>query len=946
MGIQAMDSAADGLPTGLRGVTLLSHYVVGTPLSEGGMGLVYMAKDTDLGVDVVVKVPHRRLLGEPGFRDRFEREIQGLIGLQHPHVVRILARGEHAGIPFFVLQFLAGGSLARRLKDAPQGPGDAARWLPTIAAALDFVHARGIVHRDVKPSNILFDEFDHVYLSDFGIAKTLSVQQSQLTSTGLAIGSPYYMAPEQGMGRDVAGPADQYALAATLYEALSGRPPFDSGTPMEILLKKEMQAPQRLDQVAKNVHPLAAAVVMRGLSQDPRHRFPTCSAFASAFVSASHDGAPEAVSIAPHPPPAASGAPAPGLHGHPRARGPGRQTTRHAAPGSPKDLEAPVGAPDRLGRRTPARALRRPWLSTIGGALILLGAGLWGLKAFELQERASVVQARGERPEALAALFPREGVVSFVGIPNLTRLYLSSQQTIEAMADRMPASLERELREGPDQFAADMFGVPIEGPQDLEHFGLGIGGAGVVILHMGQRILAFRCSQPERYLRAFAAEMERSEGRSDIYERRELQGCSVLAPRYPRAWVPTVVSKGDAMAVVASGGSNDEALEALLDAWSDPIRSLADDSRCRRELDRLRDLPLALCYVNMDEVDDRDARELGLVTVMASVGHDGQAATFEASATLRPGLRLPQYLSPVRHPLLPSVLPEDQMIGLEGAVDWGALVDWWSERSSTADEFRRWVLREAQVDLHPDLIEALSGTIALMVSETGHTRLARDQQSWLRRGLREVPGLGGFPGKVPGAKLAIGLEPRRGGVRAVKRVFEALANEASEVQVRRLRELGEGAWTQRLDLPGDSDEVVPLTVEGTEAFVAVSFEGMGAVEASGLGGTEVMDDPGVLRIVARPRAVAAWLASDARDDDRVRALLGALDPYDALDLVVRRVGERLEARCRLGTAARPGLVARAALGLGGAQWILIGLLFMTGLGWIVLAWRRAARHAR
>jgi hypothetical protein len=262
----------------------LGVYRVERELANGGMGAVYLATDTTLGRKVVVKVPHVRFLAEPEFRTRFAREIAELVRLEHPHVVRILARGVHDEVPYFVLQHLAGGSLEDRLERGPQTPEAVLAWLPAMARTLDFVHQRGVVHRDVKPANVLFDEEGHVYLSDFGVVKALEARESHVTLTGTGIGSPRYMAPEQGLGRPVDGRADQYALASTVYEALSGKPPFESPSPLEVMIQKENAPPPPLAERVPNLPRAAAGAVMRGLARDPDARFGTCAELAEAFA--------------------------------------------------------------------------------------------------------------------------------------------------------------------------------------------------------------------------------------------------------------------------------------------------------------------------------------------------------------------------------------------------------------------------------------------------------------------------------------------------------------------------------------------------------------------------------------------------------------------------------------------------------------------------------------
>ena len=235
-----MTETQDRWSVDLVGAKLLERYRVDGSLGEGGMATVYRAVDEQLGIPVVVKVPHVALLAEPGFLERFQMEVEGLVALQHPHIVRIIARGEHDGVPFIVLQGLTGGTLGDVLRGAPEKrvPVDQVLpWLRDVARTLDFIHSQGVVHRDVKPENVMFDEHGNVYLSDFGIAKAIGQRDSGVTVTGTVPGSPAYMAPEQATEKDLAGSADQYALAATVYEALSGAPPFDGDNLVEVLVR-------------------------------------------------------------------------------------------------------------------------------------------------------------------------------------------------------------------------------------------------------------------------------------------------------------------------------------------------------------------------------------------------------------------------------------------------------------------------------------------------------------------------------------------------------------------------------------------------------------------------------------------------------------------------------------------------------------------------------------
>ncbi len=267
----------------------LAHgrYEVIAKLGEGGMGFVYRARDRNLDTDVVIKVPRPALMQDLEFAGRFTREARSLVKLAHPHVVKISEVGEHAGLPFVVLQFLAGGSLRDRQKGRPLPVSDLHRWLTDVAAALDFVHQKGYVHRDIKPDNILFDENGNVFLSDFGIAKALADNrnkgnQTVMTGTGLIIGTVPYLAPELLLGKPYDGRADQYALAAMVYELLSGRYPYDGATPAALIVQQMQQAPP-LDKLCA-VSAGVAAAVRRGLATEPGQRFGICKEFARAVL--------------------------------------------------------------------------------------------------------------------------------------------------------------------------------------------------------------------------------------------------------------------------------------------------------------------------------------------------------------------------------------------------------------------------------------------------------------------------------------------------------------------------------------------------------------------------------------------------------------------------------------------------------------------------------------
>ena len=263
------------------GVLLGGRYQLVDELGAGGMATAFGARDTNMrDRPVVVKVPHAPLAAVPKFRKRFAREIDALIGMAHPHVVPILDQGVHESVPYLVLQYMSQGSLADRIEeDGPQELDLVVPWLSDMARALDHIHESGGVHRDVKPDNILLDEHGMAYLADFGISKVADVEGPPLTATTGTLGTPTYMAPEQ-MDTNTVGPAsDQYALAITAFEALTGELPFEGETPIAQLRAKD-GGHLRLARVAEGPR----AAVARALSRQPDDRFPTCSAFVSALA--------------------------------------------------------------------------------------------------------------------------------------------------------------------------------------------------------------------------------------------------------------------------------------------------------------------------------------------------------------------------------------------------------------------------------------------------------------------------------------------------------------------------------------------------------------------------------------------------------------------------------------------------------------------------------------
>ena len=263
-------------------------------LGVGGMGVTYRAWDTTAGIPVVVKMPRREVRSDSEAMQRFAREIDAMLAVPHERIVPITDHGDD-GCPFVVMRFLPGGSLAdyRRRDEAGNAirnpPGMLHFWLPGVAAALDHIHAKGMLHRDVKPGNIFLDGFLKPYLGDFGIAKVVDesggLQKEQtLTATKMAVGTPEYMAPELFKPRSKPdGQADQYALAVTVYEMLSGEKPFKGDRAHIIVEHSALPVPPLSAKVPGLPQSLCMAVE-RALSKNAVERFTTCSKFAAAVV--------------------------------------------------------------------------------------------------------------------------------------------------------------------------------------------------------------------------------------------------------------------------------------------------------------------------------------------------------------------------------------------------------------------------------------------------------------------------------------------------------------------------------------------------------------------------------------------------------------------------------------------------------------------------------------
>jgi serine/threonine-protein kinase len=302
------------------------------------MGDLYRAQDEVLDRPVAVKVLAERFASDEGVRTRFTREALAAARLSdEPNTVTIFDIGEWEGTPFIVMEYLGGGTLAQVLRGGPQPPGQVIGWLGQAARSLDAAHARGIVHRDVKPANLLLDDRGRIHVGDFGIATAAGL--ASLTMTGTVLGTVGYLAPEQAQGGPVGAAADCYALAVVAYELLTGRRPFarDSAT-AEVAAHLYEPVPSA-GKLNPALPPSVDRVFERALAKDPAARFPSCAAFVAALQAACLQPAGTAtVPIVP----------------------------------------APVPDPPTRVMRRPRPRSRSPVLAASAGLILLAGAGLAG----------------------------------------------------------------------------------------------------------------------------------------------------------------------------------------------------------------------------------------------------------------------------------------------------------------------------------------------------------------------------------------------------------------------------------------------------------------------------------------------------------------------------------------------------------------------------------------
>lgn len=276
------------------------------------MGEVWAARDLRLGRDVAVKLLSEHMASEAGVRERFEAEARSAARLSHPNVVLVFDSGEHEGTPFLVMELLPGRTLADEVSEGPLDPERVRRLGIEVLGALAASHQAGVLHRDIKPGNVLLTADGAAKVGDFGIAK--STEGLNLTSTGMIVGTAAYLAPERVAGQPATPQSDIYAVGVVLYEALSGQKPFQADTPIGLMRAVDAHQVIPLAEARPGLDPSLVSAVERAMAKDPAHRFSTAADMAAVLRRDRHVVTPGTATVPNAVPSSTEVLPAPSAH--------------------------------------------------------------------------------------------------------------------------------------------------------------------------------------------------------------------------------------------------------------------------------------------------------------------------------------------------------------------------------------------------------------------------------------------------------------------------------------------------------------------------------------------------------------------------------------------------------------------------------------------------------
>ena len=382
--------------SGLAPGSRVAGYVLERLVGVGGMAAVYQARDDRLGRMVALKL----LAGDEALRIRFVREARAVAAVDHPHIIPVYEAGESDGVQFIAMRFVAGGTLQGVIRaSGALAPRRAAAFISQVASALDAAHAAGLVHRDVKPGNILVDARrggpEHTYLTDFGIARAM-LSAGTLTNAGQFIGTPDYAAPEQINGQPVDGRADQYALGCVAYEVLSGAVPFQREMPMAVLYAHLSTAPSQVTLARPDLPFAVNEVLNTALAKVPGDRYPSCADFADALR--------EALGLDPYDPsrsvrPATAAVPAPAPAPTMPLTPPGQPREARPAPAA-RPAQGPVAFPAfRPGQRAGAAQASQAAAAGTWTAVVTTGRAYYDSVCPVNDQDSASISFPGDLPE-------------------------------------------------------------------------------------------------------------------------------------------------------------------------------------------------------------------------------------------------------------------------------------------------------------------------------------------------------------------------------------------------------------------------------------------------------------------------------------------------------------------------------------------------------------------
>jgi serine/threonine-protein kinase len=407
----------------------LSKYHLIERIGRGGMSDVYQARDVTNGQDVAIKIMHTHPDTNDIFLRRFEQEARIASGMKHTHILQTLDFGYDRGYPYMVTKLVTGGTLAAVLKrNGSLKPEATGVWLHQIASALDHAHTQGVIHRDLKPTNILLDQQGNAYLTDFGIARLETAVSGSLTATGNVVGTPTYMAPEQWRGEEPTPLTDVYGLGILTYLMLTGRPPFEADTPHSLMYKHLNDPPPPMRLYSQVITEAVDQVVMKALAKRPEHRYASAGEFSNDFQRALQ-GQPTLAQQQP-PPRFEKSEPASSLRDTNPRRGPSTISTQaYPSPQPPPTMPPPVYGPPHLYQqpvygypppppgssepfftrpvvpqvRASSRKQRMHWRTCLWAVLLVIALGAAGYALSQnpdrwLPAKATSMQAQGNTP--------------------------------------------------------------------------------------------------------------------------------------------------------------------------------------------------------------------------------------------------------------------------------------------------------------------------------------------------------------------------------------------------------------------------------------------------------------------------------------------------------------------------------------------------------------------